>query len=118
VTDECVKFLLDLAQIMEFLETKIFMPTTNIIYNDNKACVQWSKKTTSKGLRHIQMRGNRIDENIECKFVQVCHVDGKINLADIFSKEMKDTAHFVELRDLFMCHRIVLDVLFSILSIV
>jgi len=32
----------------------------------------------------------------------VQHVDGKINLADIFTKEMKDTIHFVQLHDLFM----------------
>ncbi len=70
-TDECVKFLLDLVQIMDFLEVKhLFMPATNIIYNDNKACVQWSKKVTSKGLRHIQMRENRVREN-EGKMLQV-----------------------------------------------
>jgi hypothetical protein len=75
------------------------MPSTNLIYNDNNACVQWSKTTTTKGLRHIQMRENIIRENIISKFVSVQHVDGKINLADIFNKEMKDVAHFVELRD-------------------
>jgi len=32
-------------------------------------------------------------------------VDGKHNLADIFTKEMADTVHFVELRNLFMSHR-------------
>jgi len=78
------------------------MPDTNIVYNDNNACVQWSKNTTTKGLRHIQMRENRVRENILSKFVTICHVDGKINIADIFTKEMKDTTHFVELRDLFM----------------
>jgi len=106
-TDECVKFLLDLVQIMDFLGVKdLFMPTTNIIYNDNNACVQWSKKATSKGLRHIQMRENRVRENVANKFVTICHVDGKKNIADIFTKEMKDTAHFVELRNLFMCIRL------------
>jgi hypothetical protein len=30
-----------------------------------------------------------------------------LNLADIFTKEMKDTAHFVELRDIIMCSRFV-----------
>jgi hypothetical protein len=105
-TDECVKFLLDLVQILEFLDLKsLFMPDINTIYNDNKACVQWSKNTTSKGLRHIQMRENRVRENIASKFFKICHVDGKHNLADIFTKEMKDTMHFVELRNLFMCHR-------------
>jgi hypothetical protein len=41
---------------------------------------------------------NRVRENIASKFVQVCHIDGKINLADVFTKEMKDTSHFVEIR--------------------
>jgi len=104
-TDECLKFLLELEQLLEFLGMKqLFMPSTNIIHNDNQACVAWSKSTTSKGLRHIQMRENHVRENIASKFVTVCHVYGKINLADIFTKEMKDVVHFVELRDFFMCH--------------
>jgi hypothetical protein len=53
-TDECVKVLLELVQILEFLQVKhLFMPSVNIIYNDNKACVCWSKSCTRKGLRHI-----------------------------------------------------------------
>jgi hypothetical protein len=106
-TDECVKFLLELVQILEFLGVRHqFMPPTNIIFNDNQACVQWSKRTTTKGLGHIQMRENRIRKNIEKNFVSIHHIDGKINLADIFTKEMKDVSHFVELRDLFMCPRL------------
>jgi len=105
-TDECVKFLLELSQIMEFLGIRdLFMPPTTVLYNDNQACVNWSKKTTTKGLRHIQMKENRVRENILSKFVCVCHIDGKINLADLFTKEMKDVKHFVELRDLMMCSR-------------
>jgi len=106
-TDECVKFLLELSQILEFLGVKdIFMPSTSIIFNDNNGCVQWSKAATTKGLRHIQMRENRIRENIVSKFVKILHIDGKINLADVFTKEIKDISHFVEIRDLFMCHRL------------
>jgi len=105
-TDECIKFLLELDQIMEFLDVKhLFKPTTNIIYNDNRACVQWSKKATTKGLRYIQMCENRVRENVANNFVTIHHVDGKLNIVDIFTKEMRDTAHFVELRDLFMCLR-------------
>jgi hypothetical protein len=105
--DECIKFLLELVQVMEFLEVKhIFMPDTNIVYNDNQACVNWSKQCTTKGLRHIQMKENRVRENIISSFVTIRHIEGKINLADIFTKEMKDTSHFVELRDLFMGHRL------------
>jgi hypothetical protein len=110
-TDECVKFLLELSQIMEFLGIRdLFMPPTTVLYNDNQACVNWSKKTTTKGLRHIQMKENRVRENILSKFVCVCHINGK-NLADLFTKEMKDVTHFVELRDLIhvttLCHNLV-----------
>jgi hypothetical protein len=106
-TDECVKFLLELVQILDFLQVRdLFMPGTTTIYNDNRACVCWSKKVTTKGLRHIQMRENRIRENIATNFVKVCHIDGKLNIADIFTKEMRDTTHFVQLRDLFMRSRL------------
>jgi len=103
-TDECIKFLLELVQILEFLGVKdVFMPSVTTVYNDNMACVNWSKCTTTKGLRHIQMKENRVRESILSNFVQVKHIDGKINLADIFTKEMKDIGHFVALRDLIMC---------------
>ena len=102
-TNECVKFLLELVQILEFLEVKhIFMPGTTTVFNDNNACVNWAKRCTTKGLRHIQMRENHVRENVENQFVQTKHIGGKVNLADLFTKEMKDTTHFVELRDLMM----------------
>jgi len=92
---------------MDFLRVKhLFMPAMNIIYNDNKACVQWSKKTTTKGLPHIQMQENHVREIVAMQFVNICHGDGKKNIVDIFTKEMKDTAHFVELWNLFMCPRL------------
>jgi hypothetical protein len=107
-TNECVKFLLELVQVFEFLGIKdLFMPGTNIVYNDNQACVNWSKSSTTKGLHHIQMRENLVRENITNQFVSIIHIDGKLNLADLFTKEMKDTSHFVELRDLMMCSRFI-----------
>jgi hypothetical protein len=89
-TDECIKFLTQLVQIFEFLDLHdMFMPGTNIIYNDNQACINWSKRGTTKGLHHIQMKENRVCENIASQFVQICHIDGKLNLADIFTEVMK-----------------------------
>jgi hypothetical protein len=80
-----------LVQLVEFLGVEdVFLPGSNIIYNDNSAFVNWSKSCTTKGLRHVQMRENRIRENIASNFIQFYHVDGKLNLADIFTKEMKD----------------------------
>jgi hypothetical protein len=103
-TNECEKFLLELVQVFDFLGIKeTFMPGTNVIFNDNQACVNWSKSTTTKGLRHIQIWENQIRENIANQFVSIHQIDGKKNLADLFTKEMKDISHFVELRDLMMC---------------
>jgi hypothetical protein len=105
-TDECVRFLLDIVQLLDFLGVKnIFMPAPNLISNDNKACVNWSKNCTSKGLRHIQMKENQARENVSTGFVKICHVEGKTNLADLFTKEMKDTSHFALLQDLMMKSR-------------
>jgi len=107
-TNACVKSLLDLEQLFDFLQIKdSFMPMINIACNDNKACVDWSKSSTTKGLQHIQMKENRVRENIAKRFVTITHVNGKVNLADLFTKEMKDMSHFVELRDIMMCHHFV-----------
>ncbi len=70
----------------------------------NKACADWSRCSTTKGLHHIQMRENHVRENIASNFISVHHVERKNNLADIFTKEMKDTGHFVDFWDLIMCH--------------
>lgn len=76
------------------------MPECNIFYNYNHACVQWSK---SKGLHHIQMKENQIQDNIMSKFVIIHHVDGLVYFRFIILiHEMKDTSHFVTFCDLFM----------------
>jgi len=104
--DKCIKFLLELVQLFDFLDVKdLFMPGVNNIYNDNQACINWSKSLTTKGLCHIQMKENHVRENIANNFVTIHHVDGKLNLADLFTKEMIDTSHFVEVHDMMMCPR-------------
>ena len=55
---------------------------------------------TTKGLRHMTIRENAIRESVDNKFIKVMHVSGKTNLADMFTKEMKDTNHFINLRNL------------------
>ena len=99
-TDECTKALLHLSFIMDgFHLQETYMPSPTPIFNDNAACVQWSKNTTTKGLRHIQIRDNAVRESCLNGFIIVKHVSGKFNLSDIFTKEDKDVQHFVTLRD-------------------
>jgi hypothetical protein len=86
-TNECI-FLLELVQLLDFFEVRdIFMPGTSVMYNDKNACINWSKWCTTKGLQHIQMRENMVRENVENQFISVQHVGGKVNLADLFTKE-------------------------------
>ena len=73
-----------------------------LVYNDNEACVNWSRNLTTKGVRHMELRENSVREWVQSKSIKVLHVKGKCNVADIFTKEMKDGAHFRKLRDSFM----------------
>lgn len=52
---------------------------------------------TTKGLRHMQIRENGVRENKNILDIQ--HVEGRRNPADIFSKEDKDQNHFITLRN-------------------
>jgi hypothetical protein len=73
-----------------------------VLYNGNEACVKWSYNMTCKAACHIELRENSVQEWIQDKTLHVEHVSRKINPADIFTKEMRDGAHFCHLQDSFM----------------
>ena len=100
-TDECTKFLLYLRNVsLDLNIATLLFPSATILYNDNAACVKWAKNMTTKGLQYIQIRENAVRESILKDFIHVKHIAGKINLADLFTKEDKDCAHFLTIRDL------------------
>ena len=102
-TDECVKALLRLQHILDDLDIKrIYIPSGKPIhvYNDNNACVCWSKSTTTKGLRHMTIRENATRESVQDQTITVNHIAGNLNLADLFTKEIKDVKHFLTIRDM------------------
>ncbi len=78
------------------------LSSPTVLYNDNDACVKWSHNMTSKAACHIELCQNSIWEWVQDKTLNIANVAGKINPADIFTKEMKDGAHFRHLRDSFM----------------
>ena len=51
----------------------------------------------------MELRENSVREWVENKTLNVLHVSGRVNPADIFTKEMWDGAHFRRLQDSFMC---------------
>ena len=73
------------------------------LYNDNDACVKWCHNMTTKGNRHIENKENSTREWVADGTLSVSHVSGKCNIADIFTKEMRDSTNFRRLRDAFMC---------------
>ena len=99
-TDECAKYIAYLQKIIFGLGlSKQLLPDKTIVYNDNNACICWSHNMTTKGLRHIQVRENGVCEMIQRGIIDVQHIDGKLNLADLFTKEDKSPEHFISLRD-------------------
>jgi hypothetical protein len=73
-----------------------------VLYNANDACVKWLHNMNSKAACHIKLCENSIQEWVQDKILNVVQVAGKINPTNIFTKEMKDGAHFCHLRDSFM----------------
>ena len=79
--------------------------TTTRVFNDNAACVQWAASCTTKGIKHLNLRENQVREEHQSGAYQVLHIPGQINPSDIFTKEMRDSAHFRRLRDCMMVSR-------------
>ena len=102
-TDECVKHILHLSNIVSDLGlTKQLISKFIPIFNDNTACVQWANNKPSRNIRHIQIRENATRESFQNKKVSVSHVGGKNTPADIFTKEQKDPSHFIKLSDIIL----------------
>ena len=99
-TNEAVKELLHIKNIIEDLDmTEYFFQPTTPIFNDNAGCVDWSKSYTMKSIRHMQIRENLVRENVQSNFITIKHCEGKLNIADLFTKEDKDVSHFCTIRD-------------------
>ena len=109
-TDECVRELTYIRNIFKNLDLhKQLLSQPINIFNDNIACVQWSKNKTTRTIRHIQLRDNAVRENIKQKLINIHHIPGAHNIADIFTKEDRDKSHFISLREKilhppFKCH--------------
>ena len=84
-TDECTRSVQWLRNILSDLNLR--PPTPTPIYNDNQAAVLWSKTSSTKGMRHYNIRENAIREAIhEFKEITVLHIGGKVNPSDLLTK--------------------------------
>jgi hypothetical protein len=93
-TDEGTKSVLTVRHLLQdFSFPNGTAPTP--VWNDNRGCVDWTKGVTvSKKLRHINMRELGVRQSQQQGAVDVRHIDGKRNIANLFTKEIKDAPHF------------------------
>jgi hypothetical protein len=100
-TNECTTELQSIRYRAQDLKmSDAFERTT--IYNDNQAAVDWAASCTNKGTKHINLRENYVRELHQNGTTKVTHIPGIINASDLFTKELKDAAHFRRCRDSFM----------------
>jgi hypothetical protein len=96
-TDEGTKSTLTIRHLLQdlgFSDGSIPSP----VWNDNRGTVDWTKGVSvSKKLRHINMRELGVRLAQQQGDVDIQHIDGKKNIADLFTKEIKDSHHFQEM---------------------
>jgi hypothetical protein len=80
-----------------------------MIYNDNQAAVDWAARSMNKGTKHINLHENYIRKCHQHGIIKVSHIPSVINTSDLFTKELKDAAHFCQCRDSFMVSKAVFD---------
>jgi hypothetical protein len=96
-TNEDTKSILTVRNLMRDLrlpEGEHAIPA----WNDNRGCVDWTKGVSvSQKLQHINMHGLSVRLYQRLGYVSVPHIEGKQNIADICTKEIKDAAHFCQM---------------------
>jgi hypothetical protein len=106
-TNETSKSVVEMRHLAKSIQSSRYdildMVAPSPLYNNNAACIQWAHNITSKKIGHMELRENRVREWVHNSILNVLHVKGCVNPADIFTKEMRDGAHFRRLRDSFMC---------------
>ena len=97
-TKECSTELQSLKHCANDIEIPESSSITKI-YNNNKTAVHWAASVTSKGIKHLNLKENMVQECYQSKYIYVEHIPGIINPSDIFMNEMKYNTHFRNLRD-------------------
>jgi hypothetical protein len=78
--------------------------TSTPIFNDSCGVIDWAHTSSTKGLRHLNIRENCVRESIQMNEVSVSHIVGTKNPADLFSKEFKSDVLFRTLLGLLLLY--------------
>jgi hypothetical protein len=79
-----------------------------MVYNDNKACVEWIASITTKGIKHLNLRENKVHKAQASEQVLVTHIPGTLNSSNLLTKELKDAGLYRQLRNTIMVLKAIL----------
>jgi len=109
--DEGCKILEFIQHLFRELEVPDGKYPAPLLYNDNKGGVCWALlEAITKKLRHLNIREVAIRDAVRNNDVVLGHIPGVLNFADIFTKEMKDVQHFLDLRSALMSPHILIPI--------
>ena len=92
--DEGCKSTLQVRNIsIDLSLPEVLKPTP--LFNDNRGAVDWSSGCNiSKRLRHFNIREIAVRDDVKSGDIIISHLPGKVNIADIFTKEITCDDHF------------------------
>jgi hypothetical protein len=103
--DEATCVTQHLRHVLSELEMHDTKKPTPVL-NDNQGCIDLSKYTSIKNLRHFNNRENAVREAVQHRETDLKHHPRVRNPADLFKKEPKDKSQFTALRECLIAFRV------------
>ena len=105
--DEGVKMVLALRHLFTDLGATHISDATPMLYSDNQGGIYWAQsEAITKKMRHVNIREVAVRDAIKHGDIVIGHIPGPLNPADAFTKEIRDGAHFKDLRACLMSPRL------------
>jgi hypothetical protein len=93
------KMVMGLRHFFEDLDARSVVEPTPFLYCDNKGAVQWvHSEAVSRNMRQMNIRQCALRESVHHKEITPVHMPGAVNLADLYTKEIRDKGHYLKLR--------------------
>jgi hypothetical protein len=94
--DQCTRLVQALRLVLEDLGMSDIAKST-LIYNNNQGSVDWSKGWANRPMRHMNIRNMAVRDAREHPKIDIEHIEGELNPADILTKEHGSAKKFISL---------------------
>ena len=97
------KMVMGLRNFFKDLDATHLSQPTPLLFCDNQGAVTWvHSEAISRNMRQLNLRQCTLRESVKLGEVNAVHIPGPLNSADLFTKEIRDKLHFVDLRSSLM----------------